>query len=54
MDGKERMGSLMAAGLNQAVAPAQAGAHYVSQSVTTGEIGSSRRWSDVVLQAGRI
>jgi glycyl-tRNA synthetase beta chain len=28
------------------VAPAQAGAHHVSKSETTGEIGSSLRWSD--------
>ena len=31
---------------NTSVAPAQAGAHHVSQSSTTGVIGSSLRWSD--------
>jgi glycyl-tRNA synthetase beta chain len=31
------------------VAPAQAGAHHVSQSGTTDEIGSSLRWSDADL-----
>ena len=31
---------------NPNVAPAQAGAHHVSQSGTTGAIGSSLRWSD--------
>jgi glycyl-tRNA synthetase beta chain len=31
------------------VAPAQAGAHHVSQSETTDEIGSSLRWSDADL-----
>jgi hypothetical protein len=31
---------------SNSVAPAQAGAHYVSQSRTTGEIGTSLRWCD--------
>ena len=33
------------------VAPAQAGAHHVSQSSPTGEIGSSLRWSDEEVEA---
>ena len=31
------------------VAPAQAGAHYVCPSRTTGEIGTSLRWCDALI-----
>ena len=44
---------MFASAASNSVAPAQAGAHHLSKSRTTGEIGTSFRWSDVACFGAR-